>query len=225
MLRKNIVLIPISLIAGSLFCSCTYAISPGFFITGGIGQVNNPTELSINHSKFSRINASDTLNYRYGFEKAPKPGLKIGGGYNFNHNFGLLLDFQYWGEQDMEGVDGVEVTHHTDGNLNSNTFGLMAVGYMPFYNEKFNFFATGGFDYNYTKVSIIDDDKNYFHIAGDHAVTQREFSFAYGLGAQYNFTQKVGANVTWDQRLPDLGAGLHQLYYSMLSANIVYNFV
>ena len=119
-------------------------------------------------------------------------GFQVYGGYQFNPYFGLELGYTDFGEVDVTGGPG---------ELDADTFSLVAVGNLPF-TERFSGYAKAGFhrwdaEADIPGIGRADDD-------GTDPI--------YGLGLQYRFTDTVALRGEYSRfEMDDVDVDLAQL--------------
>ncbi len=119
---------------------------------------------------------------------------RIFGGYQFNRNFAAEVAYAELGKVNASGVvSGVPQS----GNWKARSWDIVAVGIMPI-GEQFSLFGKLGIalwrlDSHLTPTGI-----------GSVQQSPTGTSATYGIGGQYDFTQKVGMRLEW-QKYKDVG--------------------
>ena len=144
------------------------AASPGPYGDLGIGVSSGPSSVTAPSSRF--IGSGGTLTGGvtdlYGFNTLGVFGAYAALGYNFQSNFGLEANYNYWGQQKLSNFTGQQTTATgmMNGNLSSNSFGGSLVGYLPMENNLVNFYAKLGLAGLLTSLKINDPQNTVFLI-------------------------------------------------------------
>ncbi|MDR3492245.1 MAG: outer membrane beta-barrel protein [Gammaproteobacteria bacterium] len=138
-------------------------------------------------------------------------------GYNFIPYFGAEVDVTYWGKQNLTSFVSSLTTQsgEWDGNLQSYSYGLNGVGYLPL-DDKINLFAKLGFAMLNSKLTVNDPTGSIFFNPGSYRMTSNEPSLVYGAGALYQINKYLAGELEWK--------GLNRFSDSRIS-NINYNLI
>lgn len=117
-------------------------------------------------------------------------GYRIFGGYKFNKNFAAEVGYAELGKATASGlVLGVPVS----GNWKARAWDVVAVGIMPL-GEQFSLLGKLGFALWRLDASLL----------GTTVASPTGTDLTWGIGGQYDFTNKVGMRVEW-QKYKDIG--------------------
>jgi opacity protein-like surface antigen len=194
---KRVSLIILSLAASSM----TLAAQPGFYADLGLGLNFGPSSTIIKSSYFT--NSGGTLSSNpsdgYSLETRGVAATYVDAGYTFTPNFGAEVNFTYWGQQNLTNFafDVTTQTGQWKGNLQSYSYGLSAVGYVPLTESKINLFAKLGIAVINSQLSINDPNGSIFFNPGSYSTTTNDPALTYGVGAEYLFTKNIAGMLEW----------------------------
>lgn len=135
-------------------------------------------------------------------------GWKIAAGYQFNQYFGAELFYSDIGEADAEGVIGATAA---TADVDIDGFGLALTGAVPL-GEKFSLIG---------RVGIYSWDADGSGSAGAVTISADDdgTDMVYGIGGQYDFTDRLGLRIEWEHYDDVADDDLE-----MISASVVFSF-
>ncbi len=130
-------------------------------------------------------------------------GFKVYGGYKLNPNIAVEAGFTDLGSFSATRTVTAPATGTLHGDIKASGWNIDAVGTLPLANRFSVFGRFGGF-YNELKTSFSTTGAVALSPGVDPNPKKTKLSWKFGLGAGYDFTDKVGARVEWE-RYKDLG--------------------
>ena len=141
---------------------------------------------------------------------------RLGGGYNFNQNFGAEISYTDYGNQNLSGIDlgtGIPVS----AKFEATAFQVVGTGTLPVGNQ-FSLTAKAG-------LAAVNLDAKGTVLGFSFSESANDTQFVWGLGAQFDATQNIGIRVNYEN-LGTVGkastTGTSKL--SNISAGLVFKF-
>ncbi|MDR3476603.1 MAG: porin family protein [Gammaproteobacteria bacterium] len=198
----------------------TFAAQHGFYGDLGLGLGFGPSNTVVKSELFSNSGGTLSANTSdvYTLQTRGVTTGYINVGYNFTPYFGAEADVTYWGKQDLSSFAN-NVTTETgqwSGKLQSYSYGLNGVGYLPLAETKINLFAKLGIAIIHSELNVNDPKGSVFFNPGSYTTTSNAPGLLYGAGAEYQFNKNISGQLEWK--------GINRFNDSRIS-NISYNLI
>jgi hypothetical protein len=189
-----------------LFCAfvsspLAFAAKLGLYGDLGLGLGFGPTSSVVKNQYFSHSGGTLSANPSdvYSFETRGVPAGYINVGYNFFPYLGAEADVTKWGRQNVSSfANNISTqTGQWRGNLNSYSYGVNAVGYLPLADSPVNLFAKVGLAKLHSTLEISDPNGSIFFNPGSYQMTSTEPGLVYAVGALYQFNRYVAGELEW----------------------------
>lgn len=135
--------------------------------------------------------------------------IRIGGGYQFNQNFGIEANYGFLGSAKASGGGG-------SGEIKPSSLQIAATGTLPL-GDAFSIIGKLGIANNSAK----------FTSTGSADQTSSSSKLAYGIGAQYDFSKSLGVRAQYESLgdvLDNTGTADTNYKVSLISAGLIFKF-
>jgi hypothetical protein len=183
------------------FSDISLAAKNGFYGDLALGLGFGPSNTNVKSQYF--VNSGGTLSANpsdvYTLTTRGVPAGYINLGYNFIPYFGIEADVTEWGKQDLSSFAN-NITPEAglwSGKLDTYSYGLNAVGYLPLLESHFNVFAKLGIAMVHSNIEVNDPTGALFFNPGSYQANATELGLVYGVGALYQFTNYIAGELEW----------------------------
>ena len=184
-----------------IFSQLTFAATNGFYGDLALGLGFGPNSAVVKNQYFSHSGGTLSANPSdvYSFDTRGVPAGYINLGYNFFPYLGAEVDLTQWGRQNVSSfANNISTqTGQWRGNLNSYSYGVNGVAYLPLLNDKFNLFAKLGLAKVHSTMEVNDPNGSIFFNPGSYQLTSTEPGLIYAIGALYQFNRYVAGELEW----------------------------
>jgi opacity protein-like surface antigen len=234
MLNKKIMLGVAALSLSSIVAVNSYAAVPGFYLGGQLGY-GNVHQANISNSDLNSITASALNSNNFSVSSFSNSGHDSGlagrlfAGYQINSNWAGELGWTKFSNMNTKASStaldkntGNTVSSSASGSIKTDAIDLVAKGIYPVQNNV-NVYGKLGVAYLMSRAnasaSVTEAGST---VSGSGSNNEHKFYPTFGVGASYEFTQNVAADLSYN-RIQKVGGSKSMASTDLVSLGLIYS--